>query len=328
MQPVPEDCGSGQKNDTMAGASKQAILLSPFRMVVSDEALIATQQKALQKPPGKSKDRSYVTPQMVKSSELGLEHYACIGLDTSARGAAGQALNRAMDKSPDIKHEIYKWLSEELKKKFRTSWAIERSFEKACGMTSFQGLQSLRSWFMLENGSEDMCRCGCRGWCSIYPLLDAWVQDLDKLQTAMKCAVMDIQCDWPAYLEVSGARFWNHSIHPCPLCNISQDYMNPDILENITLDNLGFKLYSDEQYKTDVDSFTRVVLMDSEDMLRTIARNLEYNRDARGRHLVRDVDLPQLRLRKGYVLGGTQDSEAHTQLSTIYWKGSATTAGR
>ena len=74
----------------------------------------------------------------------------------------------------------------------------------------------------------------------------------------MKCAVMDIQCDWPAYLEVSGARFWNHSIHPCPLCNISQDYMNPDILENITLDNLGFKLYSDEQYKTDVDSFTRV----------------------------------------------------------------------
>ena len=42
--------------------------------------------------------------------------------------------------------------------------------------------------------------------------------------------------------------------------------------------------------------------MDSEDMLRTIARNLEYNRDARGRHLVRDVDLPQLRLRKGWRL--------------------------
>eukprot|EP00439_Symbiodinium_sp_Y106_P003788 s7080_g1.t1 len=67
---------------------------------------------------------------MVKSSELGLEYYACKGLDTSARGAAGQALNRAMDKYPQVKHEIYKWLSEGLKKKFRTSWAIERSFEK------------------------------------------------------------------------------------------------------------------------------------------------------------------------------------------------------
>ncbi|CAE7837059.1 unnamed protein product [Symbiodinium sp. CCMP2592] len=71
-----------------------------------------------------------VTLQMVKSSELGLHHYACIGLDTSARGAAGQALNRALDKEPHVKHDVYKWLSEDLKKKFRTSWAIERSFEK------------------------------------------------------------------------------------------------------------------------------------------------------------------------------------------------------
>ena len=47
---------------------------------------------------------------------------------------------------------------------------------------------------------------------------------------------------------------------------------------------------------------TQVVLMDSEDMLRTIARNMEYNRDARGRQLVRDVHLPQLRLRKGWWL--------------------------
>ena len=39
---------------------------------------------------------------------------------------------------------------------------------------------------------------------------------------------------------------------------MSQDDMNPDILENITLDNLGFELYSDEQYKTDIDSFTKV----------------------------------------------------------------------
>ena len=107
-------------------------------------------------------------------------------------------------------------------------------------------------------GSEDMCRCGCRGWCSIYPLLDAWVQDLDKLQAAMKYAVMDIQCDWPAYLEISGGRFWNHGTHPCPLCKVSQDDMNPDMLEHTTLDNLGFELYSDEQYKTDVDSFTEV----------------------------------------------------------------------
>ena len=40
---------------------------------------------------------------------------------------------------------------------------------------------------------------------------------------------------------------------------VSQDDMNPDMLEHTTLDNLGFELYSDEQYKTDVDSFTEGV---------------------------------------------------------------------
>ncbi|CAE7276633.1 unnamed protein product [Symbiodinium sp. CCMP2456] len=75
-------------------------------------------------------DLSDVTPQMVKSSLEGLEHYACLGLDISARGAAGQALNRALDKAPQVKQDVYKWLTEDLKKKFRATWAIERSFEK------------------------------------------------------------------------------------------------------------------------------------------------------------------------------------------------------
>eukprot|EP00439_Symbiodinium_sp_Y106_P010095 s11787_g1.t1 len=92
-----------------------------------------------------------VTPQMVKSSELGLEYYACKGLDTSARGVAGQALNRAMDKSPHVKHEIYKWLSEDLKKKFRTSWAIERSFEKVAMDKSPHVKHEIYKWL-----SEDL----------------------------------------------------------------------------------------------------------------------------------------------------------------------------
>ena len=54
-------------------------------------------------------------------------------------------------------------------------------------------------------GSEDMCRCGCRGWCSIYPLLDAWVQDLDKLQDRY-----EVCCDgYPMRLaSISGNLRW------------------------------------------------------------------------------------------------------------------------
>ena len=75
-------------------------------------------------------DVGSVSTEMVRASPEGLEHWACLGLDLGARGAAGQALNRALEKQPYYKHEVYKWLGEDLKKMFRTSWAIERSFER------------------------------------------------------------------------------------------------------------------------------------------------------------------------------------------------------
>ena len=53
---------------------------------------------------------SEATPAMVKGSQEGLLFWASKGLDCSARGAAGQALNRALDKNPTVKHDIYKWL--------------------------------------------------------------------------------------------------------------------------------------------------------------------------------------------------------------------------
>ena len=102
-----------------------------------------------------------------------------------------------------------------------------------------------------------MCRCGCRGWCSIFPLLDAWVQDFEELQNKLEVAVIDIQCDWPAFLEVSGGRFWGHRQHPCPLCNMNQASLNADNLQAITLDNLGFDLYSDDDYAQDIRNFTK-----------------------------------------------------------------------
>ncbi|CAE7583635.1 unnamed protein product [Symbiodinium microadriaticum] len=103
-----------------------------------------------------------------------------------------------------------------------------------------------------------MCRCGCRGWCSLFPLVDAWVKDLHELQSSNQCAVLDIQCDWPAYLEITGGRFWNHTDHPCPLCRISQAEMNPETVPGITLDDLGHELYTVEDYNNDIDKFTKV----------------------------------------------------------------------
>ena len=103
-----------------------------------------------------------------------------------------------------------------------------------------------------------MCKCGCRGWCSIYPLLHAWALDLQQLQESNRCAVLDITCDWPAYLEITGLRFWNHADHPCCLCRLKLDELNADKLTEATLDNLPHELYSMTDYWNDIGEYTKV----------------------------------------------------------------------
>ena len=107
---------------------------------------------------------SEVTPAMVKGSQEGLLFWASKGLDCSARGAAGQALNRALEKNPTVKHDIYKWLGEDLKRKFRLSWSVERSFEKVCKQRTrtLRNLGSLVSYvtcglFVIILGSSSTC---------------------------------------------------------------------------------------------------------------------------------------------------------------------------
>ena len=73
-------------------------------------------------------DITTVTLETVRKSEQGLEHWACFGLDMSARGAVGQQINRAFAKKPSCK-DVYKWLTEDLKRKFRMTWSIERDFD-------------------------------------------------------------------------------------------------------------------------------------------------------------------------------------------------------
>ena len=177
-----------------------------------------------------------------------------------------------------------------------------------------------------------MCRCGCRGWCSLFPLLNAWVADLEKLQSSCKCVVLDMQCDWPAWLEVSGGRFWSHNSHPCPLCYINQAALTGDDVSETTLDALPYQPYHHVNYLQDVSNFTmatcsnlnaksflsvwikrpnlkhfemqlipcQVYRINDRVTMNEIVRNLEYNRKKRGRALVRDLVL--LGLRKGWRL--------------------------
>ena len=87
-------------------------------------------------------------------------------------------------------------------------------------------------------------------------MLMEWVLDLKNLEWAEKVryAVLDIQGDWPAFLQVFGLRYWSHKTHPCPLCRITQDELSEPNLGDITLDSMPYEAYTSDDYDHDVES--------------------------------------------------------------------------
>ena len=88
-----------------------------------------------------------------------------------------------------------------------------------------------------------MCQCGCRGWCTWFPVLLAIAWDLaacaigghssrcdqfGKIDGSLSAyavlafcvAVVELRADWPAWAELAGIRRWKHKIHPCPKCDM------------------------------------------------------------------------------------------------------------
>ena len=88
-------------------------------------------------------DPSTVTEAIVQKSSDGLIYWANYGLDHSARGSIGQQIHRALLKNPQVKG-VYKWLTEDLKKKFRMTWAVERNFDQVL-KTRVRSIKQIRS---------------------------------------------------------------------------------------------------------------------------------------------------------------------------------------
>ena len=169
-----------------------------------------------------------------------------------------------------------------------------------------------------------MCQCGCRGWCTLYPLLLVWAQDLSKLQDQRSApfAVLDICGDWPAFLQIFGLRYWSHKTHPCPMCLASQSEMTSNqTLHGITSTEFPFHIYTNEEYMEDIRArkkASRLMCGISLGLFCNCPPNfcwpcsshpcaqsrvftlLQYNKTRRGRALIQPV--PELGLCKGHRL--------------------------
>ena len=69
---------------------------------------------------------------------------------------------------------------------------------------------------------------------------------LDGSELGYVICVVDITADWPAYLFAACLRHWNHSMYPCPLCDIKLASMMS--LDNITAKCGPWNVITQEMY--------------------------------------------------------------------------------
>ena len=112
-----------------------------------------------------------------------------------------------------------------------------------------------------------LCSCGCKGWCSMYPVLafirwslealangrfppsrhdgksfgeDGRREGLAGTAMAYKGALIFIKADWAELVTSFGFPAWNDSIRACPFCNCTLENMY-DIEDGVTLEELEWR---------------------------------------------------------------------------------------
>ena len=125
--------------------------------------------------------------------------------------------------------------------------------------------------------AKKTCKCGCRGWCSYYPIVRTMAWDMDIGGTGMfpttghddtplqnpkrtaragnamgiKLACVLVRGDWPAFCDIAAFRQWSHNLSPCFLCNISKSLMGKHH-SNISIDEGPWHDWQHAEYEAEV----------------------------------------------------------------------------
>ena len=173
-------------------------------------------------------------------------------------------------------------------------------------------------------GKEDLCDCGCKGWCSLRPLLRTWAWDLQAAATGRRqrllpagkaidaetdptrfammnvplpvlLAVVECKADWPAWCDTAGLRQWSHNDYPCYCCDCPRHELSS--IHNITLDHGPWRTWSDDDYLQEVARCLITVSVTSLRDRQLIFQSIKNNFANRGRTITRD--LPRFNLMRG-----------------------------
>ena len=157
---------------------------------------------------------------------------------------------------------------------------------------------------------RELCRCGCKGWCSYFPVLDAlrwqiseisegrhpttkhdgtaWPADSSRGAVAgvplgWRCAVLFCKADWAEYSNSLGYRTWGHYSHPCFLCKCTAGPAgNWNILDDISVMGLPWELRTPETYSAACDELEHIIHIATGDDMTSVSSSLFYDKRKSG----------------------------------------------
>jgi len=165
-----------------------------------------------------------------------------------------------------------------------------------------------------------VCSCGCRGWCTYYPIL-LWLRwcleclaegrwpshrhdgsafgSQDELRTTMAgvameyaAAVLKAKGDWSEFCERFGFPNWNSGMRPCFCCN----GFGPELYSAVGVNrfDLPWRLNQDSDYEQACNSCEIWITVDSSESHKRLCAALHWDMrsdGARGRSLKHDLEI-------------------------------------
>ena len=216
-----------------------------------------------------------------------------------------------------------------------------------------------RRWLLVVLRKADICKCGCRGWCSffivfkmlswciaalaqgLFPLFDEYGQPLTGerlaragLSLSCKGAILFVKGDWAEYAATVGFPNWNSLLNPCPLCDVTQERFVS--LQGFNALDFPFRKKGWQHYQDACVACEIRICPLSPELWRKLRASLAYDKrlgaiGAHGRAL--QVDLPEHGLLKGDRLEPCDACpdigagfDATNPGEVTFWRNSAVTA--
>ena len=150
---------------------------------------------------------------------------------------------------------------------------------------------------------EELCQCGCKGFCTYWCIHDAVRHDLDSAADGrwvmshsdgepflpesaesaragrpmpLAMAATELRADMPGYTGPVGMRSSSHGLFPCPCCNTRKAELGN--FNNVSLDETDWNIFDDTQFWAEVNVCSVVVrIANQEDVRRILAVPLEFD---------------------------------------------------